>query len=229
VFGKGYNVLPIWKDRLHAKTLVTTPNSDVIYAMGYLDLKEAYTTRGPFTGETAGRRLRPNAKRGGHDGRTRMIWEFTGSAGRKCREALTKGRCRKGGVMQQPIVVALLASIAWAFVGGTALGQVAGSTTIGVTVEEQKVLALGWSAKKHVLGKDVYNSSDEKIGVVEDLIIAPDKAVSYAIVGTGGFLGIDRHDVAIPAGQLKLQGDKLTLPGATKEGLKALPKFEYAK
>jgi sporulation protein YlmC with PRC-barrel domain len=131
--------------------------------------------------------------------------------------------------MQQPIVVALLASVAWAFVGGTALGQVAGSTTIGVTVEEQKVLALGWSAKKHVLGKDVYNSSDEKIGVVEDLIIAPDKAVSYAIVGTGGFLGIDRHDVAIPAGQLKLQGDKLMLPGATKEGLKALPKFEYAR
>ncbi len=38
-FGKGYNVLPIWKDRLNAKTLVTTPNSDVIYAMGYLDLK----------------------------------------------------------------------------------------------------------------------------------------------------------------------------------------------
>lgn len=39
-FGKGYNVLPIWKDRLNAKTLVTTPNSDVIYAMGYLDLKK---------------------------------------------------------------------------------------------------------------------------------------------------------------------------------------------
>lgn len=40
VFGAGYNVLPIWKDRLNAKTLVTTPNSDVIYAMGYLDLKQ---------------------------------------------------------------------------------------------------------------------------------------------------------------------------------------------
>lgn len=39
-FGAGYNVLPIWKDRLNAKTLVTTPNSDVIYAMGYLDLKQ---------------------------------------------------------------------------------------------------------------------------------------------------------------------------------------------
>ena len=29
-----------WKQRLNAKTLITTPNSDVIYAMGYLDLKE---------------------------------------------------------------------------------------------------------------------------------------------------------------------------------------------
>jgi hypothetical protein len=37
-FGAGYNVLPVWKERLDAKTLVTTPNSDVIYAMSYLDL-----------------------------------------------------------------------------------------------------------------------------------------------------------------------------------------------
>jgi hypothetical protein len=36
-FGAGYNVLPVWKKRLDAKTLVTTPNSDVIYAMSYLD------------------------------------------------------------------------------------------------------------------------------------------------------------------------------------------------
>src|SRR5271168_3723871 len=39
VFGAGYNVLPYWSKRLTAKTLVTTPNSDVIYAMSYLDLK----------------------------------------------------------------------------------------------------------------------------------------------------------------------------------------------
>ncbi|MFM0500761.1 DUF1254 domain-containing protein [Paraburkholderia caffeinilytica] len=37
-FGAGYNVLPVWKKRLDARTLVTTPNSDVIYAMNYLDL-----------------------------------------------------------------------------------------------------------------------------------------------------------------------------------------------
>lgn len=40
IFGKGYNILPIFKERLKARTLITTHNSDVIYAMGYLDLKE---------------------------------------------------------------------------------------------------------------------------------------------------------------------------------------------
>ena len=39
-FGAGYNVLPVWKHRMDAKTLVTTPNSDVIYAMGYVDLSQ---------------------------------------------------------------------------------------------------------------------------------------------------------------------------------------------
>jgi hypothetical protein len=40
VFGSGYNVLPIWKDRMGAKTWVPTPNADVIYSMSYLDLKK---------------------------------------------------------------------------------------------------------------------------------------------------------------------------------------------
>ena len=40
VFGGGYNILPTWKERIRASTQVTTPNSDVVYAMGYLDLKK---------------------------------------------------------------------------------------------------------------------------------------------------------------------------------------------
>jgi hypothetical protein len=39
-FGKGYNILPIWKDRMDARTWIPTPNADVIYSMSYLDLKE---------------------------------------------------------------------------------------------------------------------------------------------------------------------------------------------
>jgi hypothetical protein len=39
-FGAGYNVLPIWKERMDSRTWVPTPNADVIYSMSYLDLKK---------------------------------------------------------------------------------------------------------------------------------------------------------------------------------------------
>jgi len=41
VFGSGYNVLPIWKERMDSRTWVPTPNADVVYSMSYLDLKES--------------------------------------------------------------------------------------------------------------------------------------------------------------------------------------------
>lgn len=39
-FGKGYNILPIWKDRMDSRCHVPTPNADVVYSMSYLDLKK---------------------------------------------------------------------------------------------------------------------------------------------------------------------------------------------
>ena len=107
--------------------------------------------------------------------------------------------------------------------------QVAGSTPLGVTVTELQAVVKGWSVKRTVLGQAVYNDKDEKVGSVDDIIITPDKAVSYAIIGTGGFLGLAKHDVAIPVSQLKLVDKKLVLPGATKEALKAIPEFQYAQ
>jgi hypothetical protein len=41
--------------------------------------------------------------------------------------------------------------------GGHAAAQVAGSTRLGVAVEELRTVALGWSAKKQILGQPVYN------------------------------------------------------------------------
>ena len=127
------------------------------------------------------------------------------------------------------VVALVLAGLIVAGAAGGVGAQVAGSTTIGISVEELKVVALGWSAKKKVLGKAVYNDKNEKIGVVDDLIITRDKSVSFAIIGAGGFLGIDKHDVAIPVGQFKEDKGKIVLPGATKDALKAMPKFQYAK
>jgi sporulation protein YlmC with PRC-barrel domain len=112
---------------------------------------------------------------------------------------------------------------------GYVAAQVAGSTTLGVAVEELKAVAVGWSAKKQILGKPVYNEKNVRIGRIDDIIITPERAVSYVIVGAGGFVGLARHDVAIPVNQLQEQDGKYVLPGATKEAIKALPKFEYAK
>ena len=108
------------------------------------------------------------------------------------------------------------------------LGQVAGSTQLGVAAAELREITSGWSAKRQIMGQTVYNDKDEGVGKVEDIIIAPDKAVSYAIVGVGGFLGLGKHDVAIPVNQFKVTDGKLVLAGATKDALKAMPEFEYA-
>lgn len=126
-----------------------------------------------------------------------------------------------------------MAAVALSFLvlvpGGYAAAQVAGSTTVGVAVEEMKAVALGWSVKKQILGQSVYNEQKQRVGKIDDLIVAPDTSVSFAIIGAGGFVGLGRHDVAIPVGQLKQQDGKFVLPGATKEAIKALPKFEYAR
>ena len=112
---------------------------------------------------------------------------------------------------------------------GTAQAQVAGSTTtLGISVSEVTQVALGWSVKKSILGKTVYNETGDKVGKVEDLIVAPDKGISYLIIGAGGFLGMGRHDVAIPVMQVQDRAGKLVMAGATKETIKAMPAFDYA-
>ncbi len=107
--------------------------------------------------------------------------------------------------------------------------QVAGTTTLGVPATEITTLARGWSAKKQILGKPVYNDHNERLGDVDDIIVAPDKSLSYAIIGVGGFLGLGEHYVAIPFNQFKSSDGKYVLPGATKDTLKAIPTFNYAK
>jgi sporulation protein YlmC with PRC-barrel domain len=103
-----------------------------------------------------------------------------------------------------------------------------GTTTVGITVTEATQLAAGWSVKKSLMGKTVYNDAGDKVGKVEDLIISPDRNLSYVIVGAGGFIGIGRHDVAIPVSQIQAQGGKIVMSGATKDAVKAMPEFVYA-
>jgi sporulation protein YlmC with PRC-barrel domain len=107
--------------------------------------------------------------------------------------------------------------------------QTAGSIVLGVSVGELREVATGWSAKRSILGQPVYNDKNERVGSIDDIVIAPDKAVSYAIVNAAGFIGLPKHDVAVPVSQFKLVDQKLVLAGATKDALKASPPFEYAR
>jgi sporulation protein YlmC with PRC-barrel domain len=126
-------------------------------------------------------------------------------------------------------VVAGLLGVLMTVAAGKVAAQVAGSTTIGVPATEITTLTKGWSAKKQILDKPVYNEQNEKVGEVDDIIVAPDKSISYAIVSVGGFLGLGEHYVAIPFTQFKAGDGKYVLRGATKDALKALPAFDYAK
>ena len=122
----------------------------------------------------------------------------------------------------------MLASIAL-MTSTIAQAQVAGSTVVGSATAELRKVTPGWSATRQVLGQAVFNDKNERIGAVDDIVVAPDKAISYAIIGAGGFLGVGKHDVAIPVSQLTQVDGKFVLAGATKEALKAMPSFEYER
>ena len=83
-------------------------------------------------------------------------------------------------------VSVLLVSCALAVVPAQYGGaQTAGSTRLGVAVEELKVVAVGWSVKKQILGKTVYNENNQKVGRIDDLIVRDGRAHSAARRGQG--------------------------------------------
>jgi sporulation protein YlmC with PRC-barrel domain len=103
----------------------------------------------------------------------------------------------------------------------------AAKQTIVLMEVDTTVLATGWRATA-IIGAKVYNDAGEDIGKLEDMIITSKGTVPYAVVSVGGFLGMDAHHVVVAASSLELVDKKLTLHGATKESLKALPNFEFA-
>ena len=119
-----------------------------------------------------------------------------------------------------------------AVTAATALAQqddsvpVAGKTTLGTT--QMDVIAEGWRASK-LIGATVYNDSNQRVGKIGDLIIAPDGSISVAVLDVGGFLGVASRHVAIPVEQFSQISPRIVLPGATKDALKQLPEFKYVK
>ena len=89
-------------------------------------------------------------------------------------------------------------------------------------------VSTGYRGSK-LVGAPVYNEADEKVGLVDDLIVNKNEKVVYAIVSVGGFLGIGDKLVAVPFEGFQLTPEKAVLPGATKDVLKSMPKFSYQK
>jgi sporulation protein YlmC with PRC-barrel domain len=127
-----------------------------------------------------------------------------------------------------PVAVAMTL-LALSTSGASFAEPVAGTTLLNVTVTELREVTTGWSIKNDVLGKLVYNEKNESIGRIDDVIVAPNRAVSYAIINAHRYLNVVKHDVAIPVSALKLRGGQLVLPHATQDQLKAMPEFEYAR
>lgn len=84
------------------------------------------------------------------------------------------------------------------------------------------------------IGRSVYASNDpesETIGDVNDLIIGDDGAITNAVVGVGGFLGLGEKDVAVPFDKLKVveqNGEIRLIYAATREQLEAAPAVDLA-
>jgi PRC-barrel domain protein len=129
-------------------------------------------------------------------------------------------------MIKKSMILASAAIIGIAVLSGGARAQGTPQTIELVKVDVQK-LAAGYRASK-IIGSSVLNDANETIGTIDDLLVSRDGKQPYAVLSVGGFLGMGTRLVVVPYDTLRFAGNKVTLPGGTKEGLKMLPEFKYA-
>ena len=73
-----------------------------------------------------------------------------------------------------------------------------------------------WRASK-LVGVNVYNDANEKIGDINDVILDKSGKVENVVLGVGGFLGMGEHYVAVAYDKLKWSNEppRSTTAGAT--------------
>ncbi len=81
------------------------------------------------------------------------------------------------------------------------------------------------------IGQSVYNSADESIGSISDLIMEKDGGITAAVIGVGGFLGIGEKAVAVPFNNITVNqapdgGEVKLTTTETAETLQAAPEFK---
>ena len=96
---------------------------------------------------------------------------------------------------------ALVSSAAYAQTAQPA-DRAAPAATKSPASSEKMMLKGKWRASK-LMGLDVYNEANEKLGDVNELILDKDGKVSAVVIGVGGFLGMGEHDIAVTMDKLK--------------------------
>jgi sporulation protein YlmC with PRC-barrel domain len=87
------------------------------------------------------------------------------------------------------------------------------ATTVTSTSWMTQEAAGQWRTSK-MIGLNVYNKDNEKIGDISELIVDRSGKLEAVVVGVGGFLGLGEHDVAIPYGQVTWMYQPVTLSSA---------------
>jgi len=78
--------------------------------------------------------------------------------------------------------------------------------------------------------QSVYDSSNNKIGEIVDVLVDKKGEIAAVIISVGGFLGMDTKDVAAPFGAIHttMKDNKWwLLMNTTKDALKSAPGYKY--
>ncbi len=80
-----------------------------------------------------------------------------------------------------------------------------------------------------MIGKSIYNASNENIGKVSDLVLSQNGQIDAVVIGVGGFLGIGEKSVAVPFSAIQVTNDQDGNPKFTaqmsKDDLNKAPDF----
>jgi sporulation protein YlmC with PRC-barrel domain len=85
----------------------------------------------------------------------------------------------------------------------------------------------------NVVGLDIYNGQNDKIGKIQDIAFDASKQVTGYILSVGGFLGMGTRYVAVNPSSLNVSFDEQNKVwrasmNATKDQLKSAPEFKYS-
>jgi sporulation protein YlmC with PRC-barrel domain len=78
-----------------------------------------------------------------------------------------------------------------------------------------------------IVGASIYNDQDQSVGSVDDVLMSHDNEATSAVISVGGFLGMGSKLVSVPFDQLKVENNRIVMPGATKASLSSMPDYKY--